>query len=413
MVRRSNRLRALSPKLVSDSENGEICAEVVGAALRRALSLSTRPETLVGREDKYEIVYNEVENAIHSGKGGALYVTGVPGTGKTAVVTRVLEDLQTSEDAEEFDVAFVNGMHLQSPDRVYSELYYVLTGAKFSAARAQTEIAQHLKTTNKMLVVVVDEVDALVTANPAVLYTLFNWPAEGLPAFIITIANTLDLIDRALPRVKSRAGGRKLEFSPYAAEELKTIINGRVQEAAKDLCHPELIMTSATATMAAQVCARESGDARRVLHLLSAASEVALRESTGEPLESPLITVKHISECRNQLVSSLDGVKTLPFCTRILISAILALSKDEELPQWSDVLERARQLATGKSVMGRAITDASDVLRPETAAVALGGAVDSGLVMSERRPPHAWTRVCVTVQGTESLKTLLEESYSV
>ena len=48
-----------------------------------------------------------------------------------------------------------------------------------------------------------DEVDQLESKNQDVLYTVFEWPAlSGSSLSLVGIANTLDLTDRVLPRLK-------------------------------------------------------------------------------------------------------------------------------------------------------------------------------------------------------------------
>jgi hypothetical protein len=45
---------------------------------------------------------------------------------------------------------------------------------------------------------------------------------------VIGIANTHDIDERVLPRIASRLGSSKLAFVPYSAEQIKTIVKGRL-----------------------------------------------------------------------------------------------------------------------------------------------------------------------------------------
>ena len=49
-----------------------------------------------------------------------MYISGVPGTGKTATVHEVLRSIQEDEDLPEFTFVEINGMKLTEPAQAYS-----------------------------------------------------------------------------------------------------------------------------------------------------------------------------------------------------------------------------------------------------------------------------------------------------
>lgn len=56
-----------------------------------------------------------------------MYISGVPGTGKTATVTEVIRTLQESAEAKDvplFNYVNVNGMRLTEPRQSYVEVCY-------------------------------------------------------------------------------------------------------------------------------------------------------------------------------------------------------------------------------------------------------------------------------------------------
>ncbi len=58
----------------------------------------------------------------------------------------------------------------------------------------------------RMTVVLVDEMDVLITRQQKVLYNLMEWPLRrGSNLAVIGIANTMDLPERLLPRIASLA----------------------------------------------------------------------------------------------------------------------------------------------------------------------------------------------------------------
>lgn len=54
-----------------------------------------------------------------------MYISGVPGTGKTATVTSVIRNLQEladDGDVPDFDYVSINGMRLTEPRQAYVEV---------------------------------------------------------------------------------------------------------------------------------------------------------------------------------------------------------------------------------------------------------------------------------------------------
>lgn len=55
-----------------------------------------------------------------------MYVSGVPGTGKTATVTSVITNLQNDKAIPTFTFININGMKLTEPRQSYVEVSFVL-----------------------------------------------------------------------------------------------------------------------------------------------------------------------------------------------------------------------------------------------------------------------------------------------
>lgn len=59
----------------------------------------------------------------------ALYISGVPGVGKTAIVNKVVRELMllsTDSDLPQFKYVFLNGMKLNKPEKIYNQLLQVI-----------------------------------------------------------------------------------------------------------------------------------------------------------------------------------------------------------------------------------------------------------------------------------------------
>lgn len=63
-------------------------------------------------------------------------------------------------------------------------------------------------------IVLMDELDQLVTNKQDVVYNFFNWPTlVGSKLVVIAVANTMDLPERVMTgRVRSRLGSSKLSL---------------------------------------------------------------------------------------------------------------------------------------------------------------------------------------------------------
>ena len=106
-------------------------------------------------------------------------------------------------------------MKLNSPHSVWSQIYRLRFGKKIAARGAA---AKNILT-NKLLepdpnrpptILVIDEVDLLITPNENILYEIYGLPhVEGSKLSLITICNTLDIGTRVKARIQSRASGMR------------------------------------------------------------------------------------------------------------------------------------------------------------------------------------------------------------
>jgi origin recognition complex subunit 1 len=196
-----------------------------------------------------------------------LDVSGVPGTGKTATFKAVLRSLQArveDDDLEPFEFVEINGMRLSEPQQAYSALWEGLTGNRVSPAHAEELLSDRFNKPNKSrtpVVVLMDELDLLVTKNQKVVYNFFNWPnCRYSQLIVVGIANTMDLPERMLTnKVNSRLGMTKMIFETYKHTQLMEIITSRLE--GLKCFHPDAIQ------FAARKVASVSGDARRCLDI--------------------------------------------------------------------------------------------------------------------------------------------------
>ena len=176
--------------------------------------MSSIPSSLPCREQEFASVYSHLETAISAGSGACIYISGTPGTGKTATVKEVVAQLNAAVLAEELDdfiFVEINGMKVTDPHQSYSLLWEALRGDRVSPTHAVDLLEREFSYPNPRrvpCVVLMDELDQLVTKNQSVMYNFFNWPGlRHSRLIVLAVANTMDLPERTLSnKISSRLG---------------------------------------------------------------------------------------------------------------------------------------------------------------------------------------------------------------
>lgn len=248
---------------------------------RTLLHVSTVPESLPCRKTEFNTVYNHLSAAIMEGTGACIYISGTPGTGKTATVREVVAQLNAAVLAEEMDdfiFVEINGMKVTDPHQSYSLLWEALKGDRVSPSHAldllETEFSNP-SPRRVSCVVLMDELDQLVTKNQSVMYNFFNWPAlRHSRLIVLAVANTMDLPERTLSnKISSRLGLTRITFPGYRHTDLMEIISTRLANVPGNIVDPDAIQ------FASRKVAAVSGDARRALDICRRAVEIAEQEA--------------------------------------------------------------------------------------------------------------------------------------
>ena len=129
----------------------------------------------------------------------------MPGTGKTATTMEVIQGLKKNF---KFSFKPINAMSLTNPNLVYTIIYEKITGRKAPPASAALFLDEFFKKKDKtklwfstqirnssnkekknlekeakkqcelIRVILIDELDALMTKKQTLLYNLFDWPCH-------------------------------------------------------------------------------------------------------------------------------------------------------------------------------------------------------------------------------------------
>ncbi|KAM9280759.1 origin recognition complex subunit 1 isoform 1-T4 [Cariama cristata] len=291
---------------------------------RLRLHVSAVPESLPCREEEFQDIYNFVESKLIDGTGGCMYISGVPGTGKTATVHEVIRCLQQAaenDDLPSFQFVEINGMKLTDPHQAYVQILELLTGQKVTATHAAGLLAKLFNTPGpkrKTTVLVVDELDLLWTRKQNVMYNLFDWPTQKHSKLIIlAIANTMDLPERIMMnRVASRLGLTRMSFQPYTYKQLQQIISSRLNTV-------KAFEEDAVQLVSRKVAAL-SGDARRCLDICRRATEIC--EFASQKRTPEIVRMAHVTEAIDEMFSSpyINAIRNASLHEQIFLKAILA-----------------------------------------------------------------------------------------
>ncbi|KAL2490198.1 Origin of replication complex subunit 1A [Abeliophyllum distichum] len=225
---------------------------------KATLLLATLPKSLPFRDKEIDEITAFIKGAICDDQclGRCLYIHGVPGTGKTMSFLSVMRNLRSEVDAgsiQPYCFVEINGLKLGSPENIYTVIYEALSGHKVGWKKALHSLNERYSNETKCskeeirpCILLIDELDLLVTRNQSVLYNILDWPTKpNSKLIVIGIANTMDLPEKLLPGISSRMGMQRLCFGPY--------------KTSNRICFKEAV----------------SGDARRALEICRRAAELA------------------------------------------------------------------------------------------------------------------------------------------
>ncbi|XP_038570898.1 origin recognition complex subunit 1 isoform X1 [Micropterus salmoides] len=313
-----------TPSIPSRSLPARQPANVLEEA-RTRLHVSAVPESLPCREQEFQDIYSFVESKIIDGTGGCMYISGVPGTGKTATVHEVMRCLQHAADVDEippFHFIEINGMKMTDPHQAYVQILQKLTGQKATADHAAALLEKRFSNPaprKETTVLLVDELDLLWTRKQNVMYNLFDWPTRRHARLVVlTIANTMDLPERIMiNRVASRLGLTRMSFQPYSFKQLQQIIMSRLNKV-------KAFEEDALQLVSRKVAAL-SGDARRCLDICRRATEIC-EHSAAVPSAPGLVGMSHVMEALNEMFSSayITAIKCASVQEQLFLRAVIS-----------------------------------------------------------------------------------------
>ncbi|MGC9099403.1 MAG: Cdc6/Cdc18 family protein [Candidatus Micrarchaeia archaeon] len=290
-------------------------------ANRDALSPHYMPDNLLFREKQIESIVKYLTPSLRGERGRNLFIYGKTGTGKTSCMRYVIEKVRDLSSVKA-KISYINCRIYNSRYRVLSKIVsdHLPSYAKrgYGIVDIYEKIINWIEEDGKILVVVLDEIDVVKDLDD-LIYTLTraNSDIKSGGVTIVGISNKISFKEELDPRSISTLYENELVFPPYNSTELAAILKQRAELSFR----PGVIDDSAI-NLAAAIAAKESGDARLALKILSKAGELA--EERG--LEK--ITPKEVSEAAKSADEEVayELVGTLPEHQKLVIYAISLLT---------------------------------------------------------------------------------------
>ncbi|HKG40821.1 MAG TPA: AAA family ATPase [Nitrososphaeraceae archaeon] len=298
---------------------------------RRTLTIDYVPENLPFRDEETKTVAQALSVVLKGARPSNLLLFGKPGTGKTAVVKKVIEHLHKKAKELKLEV-IVPIINTKSANTAYKVLYEIaedmginkeekklqvhFTG--LSMGEATDRILDFIGKKKLNVVLVFDEIDSLVDKNGDDILYNFTRANERISkgGFIslIGISNSLTFKDKLDPRVRSSLSEEEMVFNPYKVEQLQKILIDRARVAFNDDA-----IDGAAINLCAAMAGKENGDARKAIDLLRVAAEIAEREKADKVEE------KHIRLAQEKIEkdTNFEILKNSTTHTKIIIMAIM------------------------------------------------------------------------------------------
>ncbi|KAI9501761.1 P-loop containing nucleoside triphosphate hydrolase protein [Coemansia spiralis] len=310
------------------------------SATKTVLHRSTAAPQIIGREAEQDAIRKFLQMTVENGRGGSMYISGNPGTGKTACLQALIKQSNVG-----FPSVLVNCVPLTRPGQIYAAILDALNKPAASADSALSDLEYLVFNSKCGFLVILDEVDSLLGARQEVLYRLFELAAHPDSRLaLVGIANALDLTDRFLPRLQARnCEPLLLNFNPYQIKDIVAILQSRLDfVAAKDT---EPIIQKAALELCARKVAATSGDLRKALDVCRQAMESAEADAKKKkpkvdkenaagadvPTAAPKVTIMHIAK----VLTSLNGspiaqkLNALNFQQKLVLCAYVSLSRKD------------------------------------------------------------------------------------
>ena len=312
-------------RLLDAAESGKLIIKN-----RESLHFSYKPEIILHRDSELEQVTQSLLPILKKSRPSNLLVYGKPGTGKTLVVRRVIDKIQARVEKSNFPIILV-----YSNSKEETTLYGLLINLGMQLGLKEKELPitglaisevfkrllNKIKKEKFNAIFVIDEIDYLAEliakTGKDILYQLTRANErleEGGSLTLVGISNDLTFKEKLDPRVISSLGEEEVVFTNYDVEQIKKILEERINES-----FIENSVEEPALNLIAALAGGEHGDARRAIDLLRVAGELAERQ------QSDKVTIEHVREATQKIEENKEekSLKSFPLHEKLVLLAIM------------------------------------------------------------------------------------------
>ncbi|KAK0467707.1 P-loop containing nucleoside triphosphate hydrolase protein [Desarmillaria tabescens] len=308
-----------------------------------------------GREKERSAIQNFITVSDNGDQITCLYISGSPGTGKTALVNSLIQSLGT--DLNGTKVITINCMALDNVDALWERLSEEFQGPckrkrskKTAKGKGRETLEDILSGLDDKCILVLDELDHIASATQS-LSAVFSLPACNSSLRIIGIANTHTLTSST---ISFSSPVQTLHFPPYTPTQLLLIVQARLAplyntESAEEA---KRLLPTAPLVLLTKKVAALTGDVRSLFEILRGAIDIAATLHISKDVQtsssfsvapahilaalkahgplnktSPFSSSSTAGSCGNDIASK---VKSLGLQARLVLLSVLLSSKRME-----------------------------------------------------------------------------------
>lgn len=280
---------------------------------------SYEPEDIHERDEELEKYQRALQPVIDNRPTSNIFLYGKTGTGKTVATKFMLAHLE--KDAAEYEdinlsTVWISCENLFSSYQVAVALVNEIrkslnkeqiSTTGYSQQRVFNTLYEELDTLGGTVIIILDEIDNIGHSDD-ILYGLprarSNEYVENARPVIIGISNDFQFRDNLSPKVKDTLAEKEILFSPYDANQLRSILEPRAEKA-----FHEGVLADDVVPLSAAFAAQDTGSARQAIRLLREAGELAQAEDNDNVTETHVRSAQEELE-KNQLYQGMQELTT-------------------------------------------------------------------------------------------------------